>query len=93
MAKKTIPVGTIRARVNTMLSVPDSSLYLQAPGKDRELTPAEALRMGAISVLENVLHGTGNYHGFGYQEGQVTRLAKNPGERTEITDETRRVYY
>lgn len=89
-ARKTVDVADIRERVNRMLQTPDSSLWLKAPGKDRELTPAEALRMGAIGVLESILHSTGNYRGYGYQDGQITRI---PGERVEVKDETRRVYY
>lgn len=88
MPRKTVKVSELRDRVNGALLAKDSSLWLRAPGKDRELTPAEALRMGMISVLESVLHETGNYRGFGYQEMRRTE----DGEY-EIADETRRVYY
>lgn len=91
--RKTIPVKDVVDRVNHMLAVEDSALYLKAPGTDRDMTPAEALRMGAISVLESILHSTGGYRGFGYQDGMVTHIAEKPGDRTVIRDETRRVYY
>jgi hypothetical protein len=91
--RKMIPVNDIREKVNRMLQTPDSTLYLKAPGKDRELTQAEALRMGVCSLLESILHETGNYKGFGYQDGMVTQLATKPGERTIVKDETRRIYY
>jgi hypothetical protein len=91
MSRKTIPVREILDAVNGALSTPDSSLYLKAPGKDRELTTAEALRMGHITFLEMVLLATGNYHGFGYQEGVVHDAEE--GEPREFGDETRRIYY
>jgi hypothetical protein len=92
-ARKTIDVDQVRDWVNTRLASPRSVLLLNAPGKDREMTPDEAYRLGIASLLEQILHATGNYQGFGYQQGQVTRYATEPGERPEITDETRRVYY
>jgi hypothetical protein len=53
----------------------------------------EAFRMGIISLLENVLHYTDNYHGFGYQDGIVTYPDNgDPGDIT-FGDESRRVYY
>lgn len=88
MPRKTVKVSDLLERVNRALQTSGSTLYLRAPGKDRELTPAEAYRMGMISVLESVLHETGNYRGFGYQEMRRTE----DGEY-EIADETRRVYY
>lgn len=91
-ARKTIEVARLVEIVNRRLAVPDSTRYLKAPGKDRDMTPEEAARMEAASLLEEILHATGNYRGFGYQTGQITRYAAEPGERAEITDETRRVY-
>lgn len=88
MPRKTFNVDELRDRVNRMLETPDSSLYLKAPGTDREMTPAEAFRMGLCSVIEGILHETGNYKGFGYH-GMIER----PGLAWEIPDETRRVYY
>lgn len=93
VSRKTIDVDTVRDWVNTRLATPDSTLYMKAPGKDRDMTPEEAFRMGIASLLESILHNTGNYRGFGYQDGQITRYAEGPGDRPDITDETRRVYY
>jgi hypothetical protein len=87
MARRTVDVKWLTDRVNTVLATPDSTLYMKAPGKDRDMTPEEAFRAGALSVLESVLHATGNYRGFGYQEGVVPSLGG------EFGDETRRVYY
>ena len=88
--RKTIPVARIRELVNFRLTIEP---YLAMPGKDREMNAGEAYRMALASLLESVLHETGNYRGFGYQEGQVTRHADGPGDSPDITDETRRVYY
>lgn len=90
MTRKTIRVADLVDRVNGILAV--KSLYLRAPGKDRDMTPDEAFRMGAASVLEHFLHATGNYRGFSYQPGQITRYAEGPGDSPDITDETRRMY-
>lgn len=93
MPRKTVNVNTVRDRVNGMLQTPDSSLYLTAPGKDRELTPAEAIRIGAIAVLESILHESGNYRGFGYQPGIVNYPDDGDPDKVTFGDETRRVYY
>ena len=92
MPRKTYAVSDLLARLNRMLTTPESSLYLKCPGKDREMTPAEAFRMGMISIVESVLHETDNYKGFGYQ-GDVMREVHDGPFQWEITDETRRVYY
>lgn len=90
--RKTYPVDELRDRLNRMLETPESSLYLKCPGTDREMTPAEAFRMGMISIAETVLHETGNYRGFGYQSS-VMKETWDDGKQWAITDETRRVYY
>lgn len=79
MARKTIDVAEVTRWVNIRLGVPDSTHRLEGA----ELTPEQAFRLGAASLLEQILHATGNYRGFGYHEPYVK------GE----TDETRRHYY
>jgi hypothetical protein len=90
--RKTINIESVRTLVNNMLR--DSH---QDDHVDR------AYREGAISVLENLLHDTGNYRGFRYLTQD--ELFKNciPGvhrgeglsyeEKFINTDGTRRYYY
>jgi len=93
-ARKTVTVAELKEAVNRMLATPDSTLWMKAPGKDRDMTAEEAFRMGGASLLEQVLHMTGNYKGFGYQDGQVTWAGGEPGSgEAQVGDETRRVYY
>jgi hypothetical protein len=92
-SRKTIPVDTLKEWVNRLMETPDSMLYMDAPGKLREMTAQEAFRMGAISLLERVLMATDNYKGFSYQPEQMIKRAEKPGERSIIKDETRRIYY
>ena len=93
--RRTIDVDRIKEWVNTRLATPSSthSRYLD------NLTPEQAFRLGIASLLEQVLHHTGNYKGFGYQESE-----KNPEYVDGITtpdanwlrdnhDDTRRHYY
>jgi hypothetical protein len=89
--RKSIKVDEIREMVNLALSIPNSSLHMQALGKDREMTPYEAFRLGQISLLERILFDTGNYQGFGYQKGVVTMTEGSAPNL--ISDETRRTYY
>lgn len=81
--RKTVEVEKIRGWVNTLLS--HEELHIVRSYGD--VTPEQAYRLSAASLLEAVLHETGNYAGFGY------RLA--PGEQYQegVTDESRRVYY
>lgn len=83
--RKTISVDEIRGMVNTRLGAPDEP--------DRDITPQQAYRLGVASLLEQILHQTGNYRGFGYQAGQVTHYGTSPQDPSVITDETRRVYF
>lgn len=85
--RKTYPVKALVEDVNRVLARPE--LYVAAPGKDRDMTPAEAFRMGVAMMLEHVLFATGNYNGYGYQEGEVTWDGAEP----DIADETRRIYF
>jgi hypothetical protein len=88
MPRKTIAVEEIREMVNRWLATPNAILYLRATGGETDLTPAQAFRLGLCSLLEQVLMQTGNYHGFGYQEGVVDFSADPPA----FGDETRRIY-
>ena len=46
-------------------------------------------RFGMISVLESILHETGNYRGFTYLEGEVGES----GYVEKFGDESRRFYF
>lgn len=81
MARKTIPVADLVDRVNTRLATPDSTLRLA------DLTPEQAFRLGMASLLDSVLHETGNYKGFGYQVSELVEGQLRPGY-----DDTRRRY-
>jgi hypothetical protein len=89
-ARKTVDLAWLTDQVNTRLAIPDSSRYLRAPGKDRDMTPEEAARLELASLLECVLMHTGAYKGFGYQDGVVPHPEAG---RAEWGDETRRIYY
>lgn len=95
MPRKTIEIDRIRELVNRRLAIPDAQMYLKDPDimKDREMTPAQAYRMALASLLETIEMQTGTYAGYGYQPGQVTRYATEPGDSPDITDQTRRIYY
>ena len=102
--KKTFSVARLTGLVNDRLAIPDPELYMRAPGTDRDMTAQEAFRTGLFSVLETILQETGNYAGYGYQDGIVTFTSDStirPGQRPaasdveveSIGDQTRRVYY
>ena len=63
----------------------------------RNIDPA--MRAGWNSLLEKLLHDTGNYRGFGYLDETNVPEGQTPGIRTDANgvksfpDETRRVYY
>jgi hypothetical protein len=61
MSRKTIPVETLTAKVNSMLALSTCS-------------PVERLAMA--DVLEAVLHDTGNYRGFGYLDAKFNESGK-----------------
>jgi hypothetical protein len=88
MPNKTIPVATVLGTVNRGLATTDSTLRLV--DRDGEpLSAEQAFRLGMASILEQVLHSTGNYRGFGYlPEVGITWEGDGP----TIVDETRRVY-
>jgi hypothetical protein len=80
--RKTISVALITERVNHLLA------YRVGLGDSvARLTPEQAYRRGAASVLESVLHETGNYHGFGYVDAVFDAGVLVSG------DESRRTYY
>ena len=84
MARKTIDVATLVNMVNTRLAFEGYSKQ-----RDGE-SPEQTFRRGVASLLEQVLHATGNYNGFQYVHAggeQVYPFVK--GE----TDESRRRYY
>ena len=85
--RKTIEVAELRETLNRML---DDVGHLEHPvvltnrdenGVETPKTPADFYRMGVINVLESVLHGTGNYHGFGYDTKKNSPLASTPMKR------------
>lgn len=86
-SRKTVDVSYVLARVNAMLAAPDSD-YCN-----------ESTRKGAATILECVLHETGNYNGFNYLDwmnGGFDRwVADGEPKDTDpyLGDKTRRVYY
>ncbi len=88
--RKTIEVNWIKERVNSTLASPGDT-YPLVEG----LTPEQAFRMGVSVVMGQILHHTGNYHGFNLQgseflpaDEQVDRKVLREGH-----DDTRRVFY
>lgn len=85
--RKTIEVSELRETLNKML---EDVSHLEHPvvstnrdenGVETPMTPADFYRMGIIKVLESVLHGTGNYRGFGYDTKKNHPLASTPMKR------------
>jgi hypothetical protein len=85
--RKTIEVSELRETLNKML---EDVSHLEHPilrtnrdenGVETPKTPADFYRMGVINVLESVLHGTGNYRGFGYDTEKNPPLASTPMKR------------
>lgn len=74
MAKRaTIKVSDVQTLLQNMID--RSELYSQprhylkdADGVERMPTPSEAVRLAMAAVLADVLHETGNYHGFSYRD-------------------------
>lgn len=81
MAKrKTIEVERVRELANKFLE-------LSADIQSHE-------RIGVAGMIENVLHETGNYKGFGYIQGKGIIHDPVPGGVNHVfVDETRRTYY
>ena len=85
--RKTIEVSELRETLNKML---EDVSHLDHPilrtnrdenGVETPKTPADFYRMGVITVLESVLHATGNYRGFGYDTEKNPPLASTPMKR------------
>jgi hypothetical protein len=74
MKRKTIDVQYLRDNINQRLA---------------DSTCEPEVRYGMISILENVLHETGNYKGFCYLD-PITRQATG---KMHVLDESRRYYY
>lgn len=70
MARKSFSVGALRKRVVNAINQPHPPLTLERTELVGVTDPHEianrAYRLGQITVLEHVLHATGNYHGFRY---------------------------
>jgi len=79
--RKTISVALILKRVNHLLAYPNTRGDSIA-----RLTPEQAYRRGAASVLEGILHETGNYQGFSFHNVDHTT------DPPTIPDESRRTY-
>ena len=84
MPRKTIKIETLLAEVNR---------------RNRESICQPKIRQGWNSLLETVLHNTGNYRGFGYLESNMVPAGQRPGIKMEGSlvsfdgcDETRRYY-
>lgn len=89
MARKTFSVTEIRDSVNYLLAHNETRAG-QAPEE------AVAFRMGAASVLEKILHDTGNYRGFGYLDSEVVPdwARREDGKvLRDGYDDSRRIYY
>lgn len=91
MARKTFSVEFIRNKTNMML---------------KDSTCNAASREGMIAILTEILHESGNYHGFRYLMVDEVPKGHNPGvryaedgsmlpyeERFVNVDDTRRSYY
>lgn len=88
MARKTVAVAFVRDRVHAMSERADGFKLPGHPSAARPMTPEEAFRMGANTILEMILFDTGNYRGFGYRD-----MTTDADGKPVIPDETRRVYY
>jgi len=81
-ARKTIAVDDVRDMVNRALTFPDSFHSVEG------MTPEQAMRTGIASLLEQILHATGNYRGFAYPATEL----REDGTLREDYDGTRRIY-
>lgn len=83
MVRKTVEVEQVRGWVNDALRLPDSVYHM-----DPDMTIEQAFRLGACSLLEQILHATGNYKGFRDLPYDEARHRPDAGP-----DYTRRYYY
>lgn len=88
--RQTVDVGWVREKANYLLAnMDDGHKYWPGDLEPDTITPEQAYRLGAASVLESILHRTGNYAGFSY-------LGTGPGKdeySVAIPDESRRQYW
>jgi hypothetical protein len=92
MARKTIEVAQILEWVNTRLEIPDSTHKVQLTWSDKPITPEQAFRLGVASLLEQILHATDTYAGFGYTKTRDETVSSGVIKHVPV-DETRRNYY
>lgn len=88
MSRKTFEVDTLRERANALLVMPDSVNPLET------LRERQAQRIGAIALIESVLHATGNYRGFRYLDSEYLPAAEQTSDSVLRPgyDDTRRRY-
>jgi len=67
MPRKTLNVNDVRLSVNSALSHPTLAAGIAA--RSDVTTMEEAVRAGIASVIEHVLHTSGQYNGFRYLDG------------------------
>lgn len=82
--RKVIDLDELTTEVNNLLTTADSTLRLDG------LTPEQAFRLGAASLLERIKRKTGTYLGFVYSGSELL-----PGGRglKPGYDDTRRRYF
>lgn len=88
MSRKTVDVETVKRLVNHGLQSNLSSV--------KDLTPEQAYRQGLATLVEIVLHQTGNYKGFQYQASEfVADSDEIPGNTVLLPDydDTKRKYF
>ena len=84
MARKTILIDALRNKANDLLA---------------ESTVDRELRLGVCLFIENILHETGNYKGYGHLNEDEVPKGEKPGvvklaEKSFIfPDDSRRVYH
>lgn len=78
MARKTFNVADLKARINRRLELS---------------TCAPEVRRGMASVLEEILHDSGNYKGFQLLESANGRYEQQGNERRYVADDDTRRYY
>jgi hypothetical protein len=91
MARKAIAVAQAIEWANTRLATPSSSMRWDSPAEER------AFRQGIASFAEQILHGTGNYHGFNYQESELLPEEERDYDKGTVLrpdyDDTRKIYF
>ncbi len=80
MTTRKVNMTELVTRANTMLATPDSSLH--------RIDDERSFRMGVCSLLEHLLHTTGDYRGFAYQDSEL----ETPSTLRPNHDDSRRRY-